>query len=203
MLSAQFLATSLIAALVPGAGVLYTVSTGLAQGKRAGIAAAFGCALGILPHLLAAALGLSLFINLSEQAFSILKFIGVGYLFYLAWRTWRDAGVVEIGSELGERGLFKVVWRAVVLSLTNPKLTIFFLAYLPAFIVKESIPAGQQLLGLSLVFMIVTFFVFSAYAFVAGTARNLLSNPQVARWLERSFAIIFATLAVHIAFVEY
>lgn len=198
MLSPQFLITSLVVVLVPGTGTLYTISTGLARGRRAGVAAAFGCTLGIVPHLLASALGLSAIVNLSAQLFSAVKFAGAGYLLFLAWQMWRDSGTVRLDQERDERGMPQVVWRAIVLNLLNPKLTLFFLAFLPAFI-GDAGSASGQLLELSAVFMGMTFVVFAAYALVAGSARSLLSGPRTMRWMKRSFAIVFAGLAADLA----
>ncbi|MBI5231080.1 MAG: LysE family translocator [Coriobacteriales bacterium] len=202
MLSAQFLITSLVVVLLPGTGTLYTISTGVARGRRAGLAAAFGCTLGIVPHLLASALGLSAIMNLSAQVFGVVKLAGAAYLLFLAWQMWRETGSVDVDRDASERGMAQVAWRAIVLNLLNPKLTIFFLAFLPAFIEKGAGSAGQQLLGLSAVFMAMTFLVFAGYALIAGTARSVLSGPRAMRWMQRSFAVVFAGLAVDLALSE-
>jgi threonine/homoserine/homoserine lactone efflux protein len=202
MLSMQFLVTSLVVVLIPGTGTLYTVSTGVARGRRVGVAAAFGCTLGIVPHLLASALGLSAIMNMGAQVFTVVKFAGAAYMLFLAWQMWRDTGTFDSRRAANERGLLRVAWRGIVLNILNPKLTIFFLAFLPQFIDTGQTSAGQQLIGLSAVFMAMTFAVFAVYAYLAGTARSLLSRPRATRWLQRSFAVVFAGLAVDLALTE-
>lgn len=199
MLSTQFLLTSLVVVLIPGTGTLYTISTGVSNGRRAGIAAAFGCTLGIVPHLMASALGLSAIMNMSAQVFSVVKLAGAAYLLHLAWQIWRDTGTMALGSG-DDRPLRwgQVSWRGVVLNLLNPKLTIFFLAFLPQFIDKEA-SVTPQLLGLSGVFMLMTFVVFAGYALIAGTMRSLLSGERVTMWIKRSFALVFTGLAIDLA----
>lgn len=199
MLSTQFLLTSLVVVLIPGTGTLYTISTGVSNGRRAGIAAAFGCTLGIVPHLIASALGLSAIMNMSAQVFSVVKLAGAAYLLYLAWQMWRDTGTMA--KESGDDHLLRwrqVSWRGVVLNLLNPKLTIFFLAFLPQFIDKEA-SVAPQLLGLSGVFMVMTFVVFACYALIAGTLRSLLSGERATMWIKRSFAFAFTGLAIDLA----
>ncbi|NTW29124.1 MAG: LysE family translocator [Coriobacteriia bacterium] len=199
MFTAQFLLTALVVVLIPGTGALYTISTGIARGSRVGVAAAFGCTIGIVPHLLASALGLSAIINMGAQVFSGVKLAGACYLLYLAWQTWKEAGRFSAQGDTVERGLAEVAWRGVALNLLNPKLTIFFLAFLPNFITPGS-SAMQQLAGLSAVFMVMTFVVFSLYAVIASAARLIFSGTsQAMRWLQRSFAVVFAGLAVELA----
>jgi threonine/homoserine/homoserine lactone efflux protein len=202
MITVQFLLTSLVVVLLPGTGTLYTVSTGIARGRRAGIAAAFGCTLGIVPHLAASALGLSAVMNLGAEVFGAVKLAGAAYLLYLAWQMWRDTGAIDLDGDSAARSATAVVWRAVVLNLLNPKLTIFFLAFLPNFIVGDQTSSGVQLLSLSAVFMAMTFAVFAVYAIAAGTARRVLSGPRVMRWIQRSFAAVFAGLAIDLAVAE-
>lgn len=202
MFSAQFLLTSLVVVLVPGTGALFTISTGVSHGRRAGIAAAFGCTMGIVPHLAASALGLSAIMDMGAQVFGAVKLAGAAYLLYLAWRMWRETGGVDVQRDVAERSTLQTVWRAIVLNLLNPKLTIFFLAFLPQFIVEGSGPAASQLLGLSAVFMLMTFLVFAIYALAAAAARVALSGPRAMRWLQRSFALAFAGLAVDLALSE-
>lgn len=202
MISAQFLVTSLVVVLIPGTGALYTISTGVSRGRRTGIAAAFGCTLGIVPHLATSALGLSAIMNASAELFTYVKLAGAVYLLYLAWQMWKDTGQIQLEQSALERSTAATVWRGIVLNLLNPKLTIFFLAFLPNFIVRGSVPASVQLLWLSVVFMAMTFAVFALYALVAGTIRHVLSGPVVMRWIQRSFAVVFAGLAVDLALRE-
>lgn len=202
MISTQFLVTSLLVVLIPGTGTLYTVSTGISRGRRAAIAAAFGCTLGIVPHLIASALGLSAIMNMGAEVFSAVKLAGAAYLLYLAWQMWKDTGVVGLEGRSADLTASATVWRAIVLNLLNPKLTIFFLAFLPNFISPGAGPAPAQLMTLSTVFMAMTFAVFALYALIAGSARRVLSGPSVMRWIQRSFAVVFAGLAIDLALSE-
>lgn len=201
MFSTQFLLTSLIVVLMPGTGAIYTISTGMAQSWRAGIAAAVGCTLGIVPHLLASALGLSAMMHMSAQVFSVVKYAGSAYLLYLAWQMWRDTGELALKPKSAVSSYTKVAWKGIVLNILNPKLTIFFLAFMPQFIKSGDMSATRQLAGLSAVFMLMTLAVFCLYGLVAGGVRKVFgAMPTAMRWLQRSFAVVFAGLAAELAF---
>jgi threonine/homoserine/homoserine lactone efflux protein len=192
-----FLLTSLVIVATPGTGALYTIATGLARGTRASILAAFACTLGIVPHLLAAVTGLAAILHASGVAFSVIKYAGVVYLLYMAWTTWRDH------TDLAAEGspavpVRRVLVSGVTLNLLNPKLTIFFFAFLPQFV-----PSGDivQMLSLSAVFMAMTFVVFAAYgAFAAAMRDKVLRKPRVMTWLRRVFAGTFVALGARLAF---
>ena len=203
MITLNFLITSVIVVLIPGTGVLYTISTGLTHGKRASLFAALGCTAGIIPHLLATIFGLSALMHTSALAFQVLKYGGVAYLFYLAFATWRDKTTFTVettSSRATATGLFT---KAFLLNILNPKLTIFFLAFLPQFIARNTTAPLQQLLILSGVFMLMTFVVFVLYGFVADVFRRVvIESPRVQAWLRRSFAAAFVGLAVDLALAE-
>ena len=207
MITLEFLITSLVIVLIPGTGVVFTISAGIAQGRRASVYAAIGCTAGIVPHLLATVLGLAAVMHTSALAFAALKYAGVAYLLYLALMTWRDktAFVIEPGSS--PKSAKSLMINAVLLNILNPKLTIFFLAFLPQFVE----PAGElsrpspltQMLVLSAVFMAMTFFVFVAYGFLAHAFRlAVIESPRVQAWLRRSFASAFAALGANLALSE-
>ncbi|HHW08667.1 MAG TPA: LysE family translocator [Firmicutes bacterium] len=203
MFTVHFLLTSLVVVLIPGTGTIYTVSTGLARNWRAGIAAAVGCTLGIVPHLLACALGLSALMHMSATVFSIIKYAGSAYLLYLAWQMWKDTGQVAIGREPAATNYVTVAWKGILLNILNPKLTIFFLAFLPQFITTGHLSALQQLVGLSAVFMLMTLIIFCIYGLIAGSIRTLFeAMPRAMRWMQRSFAVVFAGLAAELALTE-
>src|SRR5215470_5722790 len=163
MLSVEFLVTSLVVVLIPGTGVIYTVSTGLVQGRRASVYAALGCTAGILPHLLATVLGLAALMHASALAFQTLKYAGVAYLLYLAYATWTDQSALAVEAVPSRTTALGLIIKAVLLNLLNPKLTIFFLAFLPQFVdPKAAVSPFSQLLLLSGVFMAMTFAVFVA-----------------------------------------
>ncbi|MFL5803575.1 MAG: LysE family translocator [Roseiflexaceae bacterium] len=203
MITLNFLVTSLIVVLIPGTGVVYTISTGLTLGRRASIFASLGCTAGIVPHLLATILGLSAVMHTSAVAFQALKYAGVAYLFYLAYTTWRNKTAFVVDKTPSKATAGSLVTKAFLLNILNPKLTIFFLAFLPQFIAHD-IPAPLlQLLTLSGVFMAMTFVVFVIYGLLANAFRKaVIESPRVQAWLRRSFAAAFAGLAVNLAFSE-
>ena len=203
MLSAEFLLTSLIIVLIPGTGVIYTVSTGLFHGRASSLAAALGCTAGILPHLLASALGLSFILHTSAVVFQGIKFAGVLYLLYLAWAMWRETGGLTFDSASPRQNALRVAGKAVLLNLLNPKLTIFFFAFLPLFISPDTSSPIAEMLMLSAVFMAITLIIFVLYGILASSVRRYVVNsPSVIMWLRRSFAAAFAGLGVKLALTE-
>ena len=203
MISVEFLLTSLVVVLIPGTGVIFTVSTGIAQGRKASLWAALGCTLGILPHLLATVLGLAAVMHASAMAFQILKIAGVLYLLYIAYATWQDKSAFAITQMAPKVGAMRLVIRAMLLNVLNPKLTIFFLAFLPQFVSPESPSSLNQLLILSGVFMGMTFVVFVVYGLMAHAFRAVvIESSTVQNWLRRSFAATFAGLGVNLAFSD-
>ena len=205
-MSPEFLLTSLIVVLMPGTGVIYTLSAGLFQGRLASIAAAFGCTAGILPHMAASMLGLAALLHASALAFQAVKLAGVAYLLYLAWQLWRAGPppVAEAGT--GERipgGLARVAVRGFLINILNPKLSIFFLAFLPQFTPAAAADPLWVMTSHSAVFMAMTFVVFVLYGLFAALARErMMSSPKAMRWLQRAFAGLFAALGVRLALME-
>jgi threonine/homoserine/homoserine lactone efflux protein len=198
-----FLLTSLIVVATPGIGVLYTVSTGLSRGSRAALIAACGCTLGILPHLSAAIVGLSAVLHTSTLAFQALKYLGVAYLLFLAWKTFREHGALAVDPQGEARGARQIIVRAVVVNLLNPKLSLFFFAFLPQFVSARDSGATQRMLVLSAVFMIMTLVVFAIYGILAAQVRrHVTSRPSVMAWIRRTFAISFLGLAAKLALAE-
>jgi threonine/homoserine/homoserine lactone efflux protein len=202
-MSIDFLIVSFIVVASPGTGVLFTLAAALARGSRAGVVAAFGCTLGIVPHMAAAILGLSALLRASEVAFQTFKYLGVAYLLYLAWSVLRERGALKVETEAVSRPAVQVVVTAVLINLLNPKLSIFFVAFLPQFLsVHESQPL-TRLVELSVVFMLMTFAVFVAYAMFATLVRNhVVSRPGVMRWIRRSFAGAFVVLGAKLALTD-
>ena len=203
MLTAEFLLTSLIVVLIPGTGVIFTVSIGLMRGRRASLYASFGCTLGIVPHLLATILGLAVIMHTSAIAFQVLKYAGVAYLLYLAVATWRDRSAFSVQEVKRSGNDASLVLKGFLLNILNPKLTIFFLAFLPQFVTADSQSSLGQLLGLSAVFMAMTIVVFIIYGQLAYVFRvAVIESPKVQNWLRRSFATAFAGLGLQLAFTE-
>ncbi|WP_339468901.1 MULTISPECIES: LysE family translocator [unclassified Pseudomonas] len=203
MLSLNFLITCLIVVLIPGTGVIFTVSTGLTAGKRASVFAALGCTAGIIPHLLASILGLSALLHTSALAFDTLKYAGVAYLLYVAYATWRDRSAFAVSDTPALSSARTLMLRGLLMNILNPKLTIFFLAFLPQFVTPGSTAPAQQMLVLSAVFMAMTFAVFVMYGLLANVFRRaVIESPRVQNWLRRSFAAAFAGLGLNLAFAQ-
>ncbi|MGB3683424.1 MAG: LysE family translocator [Rubrobacteraceae bacterium] len=203
MFSVEFLVTSLIVVLLPGTGVIFTVSTGLTGGRRSSIFAALGCTAGIVPHLVASVFGLAAILHASSVAFQTLKYLGVVYLAYLAWMMWRESGVLEFDNAQRDRGVLKTTVTAFLINILNPKLSIFFLAFLPQFVPKDAASPVSYMLLLSVVFMVMTLAVFVGYGLFANFVRNYVSgSPRMVRWTQRVFSGIFVAMGVKLATVE-
>ena len=203
-MSIEFFITTLIVVLLPGTGVIYTLAAGLTQGARAAVLAAAGCTLGIVPHVVASIAGLAALLHASALAFQTLKYLGVIYLFYMAWQMWRDTGALNIDGVKAEslpvQSGRKIISAGVLLNLLNPKLTLFFLAFMPQFIDSAAPDASLQALSLAGVFMALTFLVFALYGLLAAQARDhVISRPRVLRVVKRSFASMFALMGLRLA----
>jgi threonine/homoserine/homoserine lactone efflux protein len=186
----------------PGTGVLYTLAAGLARGARASVVAAFGCTLGIVPHMLAAITGLAALLHTSAVAFQTLKYLGVAYLLYMAWTTLRDRGPLTV-DESAPPSSRKVIVSGVLINLLNPKLTIFFFAFLPQFVSTKAAHASLEMVELSAVFMLVTFVIFAIYGvFAAAVREHVISRPRVLTWMRRVFGGAFVALAGRLAFTQ-
>jgi threonine/homoserine/homoserine lactone efflux protein len=182
--------------------VLYTLAAGLSRGARASVIAAIGCTLGILPHMVAAITGLAALLHTSALAFEVLKYLGVAYLLFLAWRTLRDKDALSV-EEAAPIAPMKVITSGILINILNPKLTIFFFAFLPQFVSATEPAASLRMLELSAVFMLVTFAVFVAYGIFAASIRShVISRPRVLTWMRRTFAGTFAVLAGRLALAD-
>lgn len=204
-MSLDYLIISLIVVATPGTGVVYTIAAGLGRGSRASVIAAFGCTLGIVPHMLAAITGLAALLHASALAFEIVKYAGVAYLLYMAWATWRERGAMSFSAQANgtSRSGWQITLEAVLVNILNPKLSIFFLAFLPQFIVANDPAPLGSMLTLSAIFMAMTFAVFAVYGLFAAAMRDhVLTRPRVMLWLRRTFAAAFVGLGVKLAISE-
>lgn len=202
-MSVEFLLTSIVVILLPGTGVLYTLANGLGHGLRASIIAAFGCTLGIVPHVLASVVGLAAILHTSALAFQVVKFLGVAYLFYMAWQIMRDGGTLDVKEEQRSVSAWQIVRSGILINTLNPKLSLFFLAFLPQFIPATTTNPTVLMLGLAATFMLLTFVVFVAYGACAAVARDqVISRPAVMVWMRRSFAATFGLLGIRLAIAE-
>lgn len=196
----EFLLTSLVVVLLPGIGVIYTLAVGLGRGFKASVAASFGCTLGIVPAALASIIGLAALLHTSALAFQAIKFLGVAYLFYMAWKILKDDTVMEVSENKERVGYLRIATTGTLLNVLNPKLSLFFLAFLPQFISPDAKNATASLVWLAIVFMIMTFLVFVIYGAFASYARDyIIQRPKVMTWIKRSFAGTFGFLGAKLA----
>ena len=199
----EFWATALVVAASPGTGVLYTLAAGLAHGRRASLIAAFGCTLGIVPHVAAALTGLAALMHASALAFATLKYAGVAYLLFMAWRMLADRDALSLASQTTARTARAVIGEAVLINLLNPKLTIFFVAFLPQFVAPGDAHAVATMTGLSGAFMAVTFAVFALYGLAAASVRRTaLARPRLVDAMRRLLAGAFLLLGLRLALAE-
>ncbi|MFF8597163.1 LysE family translocator [Streptomyces sp. NPDC015220] len=201
-MSIQFLITSFIIVVSPGTGALYTIATGLSRGFRQSVVAAFGCTLGIVPHLAAAIAGLAAILHTSAVVFATFKYAGVAYLLYMAWNTLREQGTLKVEDrhENTSTSAARITGTAILINFLNPKLSIFFLAFLPQFVPADSKNSLPQMLELSAVFMAMTFVVFAIYGgFAAAVRDHVISRPKVLAWMRRTFAAAFVGIGIQLA----
>ncbi len=203
MLITEFLITSFIVVLIPGTGVLYTVSTGLTKGWKASIFAALGCTVGIIPHLVASVFGLAAILHTSAVAFQLLKILGVLYLIYLAWGMWKESGSLQFENSYREQRYTKIALRAVIINILNPKLSIFFLAFLPQFVPSSATSPVSYMLLLSAIFMLMTLIIFIGYGILANQVRHYVSqSPKMVRGIQRLFSGLFVVMGFKLAMME-
>lgn len=202
-MSLEFLLTTLIIVASPGTGVIYTLAAGLSRGGRASVLAAFACTLGIVPHLIAAMMGLAALLHTSALAYNLVKYAGVAYLLWMAWQTLREDGALKVEAGPDGRSSWRVIVDGIAINVLNPKLSIFFVAFLPQFI-----PAGEaaplaRMLELSAVFMAMTFVIFAIYGLFAAAMRDhVISRPAIMAWMRRAFAGAFVALGARLALQE-
>lgn len=203
-MSLEFLLTSLIVVLLPGTGVIYTLAIGLGRGFKASIAAAFGCTVGIVPAAFASIVGLAAVLHASSMAFQAVKYLGVLYLFYMAWSILREGGALSVSEEKSPDNYFQIAVNGTMLNILNPKLSLFFLAFLPQFVPAASLNATGSLIALASVFMLMTFVVFVIYGASASLTRDyVISRPAVLLWMRRLFAGTFGFLGLRLALSEH
>jgi len=203
MMNLDFLVTTLIIVVSPGTGVLYTLAAGLSRGGQASVVAAFGCTLGIVPHMAAAIMGLAALLHTSALAFEIFKYVGVAYLLCMAWSTLKERGPLKVEGEMAQKSPRQVIVHAILINILNPKLSIFFFAFLPQFVSAEEARPLLRMSELSAVFMLITFVVFVGYGlFAAAVREHVISRPRVLTWMRRAFAGAFAALGAKLAFAD-
>lgn len=201
--STEYLITSLVVVLLPGTGVIYTLAIGIGRGWLASVAAAFGCTLGIVPAALASVIGLSAILHTSALLYQGMKLLGVLYLFYMAWSMLRDDSLLDVKPSAERNSLWRIAINGALLNVLNPKLSLFFLAFLPQFVSSGSRDTTLELVGLASIFMSLTFVVFVGYGACAALARDhVISRPRVMSWIKRSLAASFGVLGLKLALSE-
>lgn len=199
MPSIEFLLTALVVCLLPGTGVIYTLAVGLGRGLRPSLAAALGCTFGIVPAALASIVGLAALLHTSALAFQIVKYAGVAYLLYMAFAMLRAGGALDVSENRGKESLVRIAVTGTLINVLNPKLSLFFLAFLPQFVPADTAAPTLALVSLAAVFMAMTFVVFAIYGACASLARDyVIARPKVMTWLRRSFAAAFALLGLRL-----
>ena len=203
-MSVEFLLTSLVVVLIPGTGVVYTVSSSIGGGRRRGLIAAVGCTLGIVPHMLAAMLGLSGVMQAGSVAFEAVRWAGVGYLVFMGFSMIREAGAAALdGGDAPVERASRIVRRGILLNVLNPKLTLFFFAFLPQFLEAPPGLFDVRLIGLGGVFMLMTLAVSALYALASAAARDLiLAAPAARRWVERALGTFLIAFAARLALTD-
>ena len=202
-MSIEFLITTLIIVASPGTGAIYTIAAGLSRGSKASLLAAFACTLGIVPHLVAAMMGLAALLHTSAIAYNLVKYAGVAYLLYMAWQTLRENGALKVESRTDSRSNLRIVIDGVLVNILNPKLSIFFVAFLPQFIVAGEPAPLLRMVELSAVFMAMTFVIFAIYGLFAAAMRDhVVGRPAVMAWMRRTFAAAFVALGARLALTE-
>jgi threonine/homoserine/homoserine lactone efflux protein len=199
-MSLEFLLTSTVVVLLPGTGVIYMIAIGLGRGWRASIFAAIGCTIGILPAALAGVLGLSAVLHTSAIAFQVIKYLGVAYLFFMAWNMLRDGSTLSVTADQKPVSMFRTALNGTMLNILNPKLSFFFMAFLPQFLTHGTESHTREMLILAAVFMALTMIIFVAYGICASLARHyVISRPRVMLWFRRTFAATFTFLGMRLA----
>ncbi len=202
-MTTEFLITSLVVILLPGTGVIYTLALGISGGFRAGLLAAFGCTLGIIPHILASVVGLAAVLHASALAFEVLRYVGVAYLLFIAWSLLKDSSALDLGPDQPAERAPRIVRKGILTNIFNPKLSLFFLAFLPQFVPAQAPDVTARMLVLGAVFMIMTFLVFALYAaLAAGLRQQVLSRPKIMVWTQRSFAAALGLMGLRLALAD-
>lgn len=197
----SFFAAALLLALSPGPDNLFVLMQTAAGGRRTGFAVIAGLMLGVLLHTLAVALGLAAVLAASATAFTALRWLGAAYLLYLAWGAWHAPAALQAhtGTAAAATPLPRLVLRGLVMNLTNPKVLLFFLAFLPQFVRPEQGPVATQIMWLGLLFVLAATLVFGAVALAADALRaRLAQSARAQRGLNRAAALVFAGLAARL-----
>jgi threonine/homoserine/homoserine lactone efflux protein len=195
-----FLGASLLLTVAPGPDNTFVVAQGISRGRRAAVITALGMCSGVSVHTTAAALGISALLYASGTAFAVLKWLGAAYLLHLAWKALREGDLALPQADAADLPPWRLFRRGFFMNVVNPKVGLFFLAFLPQFVSPGAGSPAFQMFALGLLFMAQGVAVFVAIAFLAGTVGDTLrKRPRLSRWFNRLTAGVLATLAVRLA----
>ena len=195
-----FLITSLIIILIPGTGVIYTVSLGMTEGRKKSVFAALGCTAGIVPHLCTSIALSSLLMQMNDTVFTAIRYTGVLYLVYLGVGMVFSKGNVQFSEAKAESHTPGIVKGGILINLLNPKLTLFFFSFLPQYVSSGHKNYMVKSFLLGILFMTLTFIVFAGYGLLAGTAKKwLCQSPKRISFLQKCFGVTFIVFAVKLA----
>lgn len=195
-----FVAASAALTIFPGPDIIFVLTQSISQGKKAGIVTASGLCTGVLVHTTAAALGISALVYKSALAFEIVKYAGAAYLLYLAWHTLKESGELVSSSPVKETDVFALYKRGIFMNVLNPKVALFFLAFLPQFVNIESENVPLQMIFLGIIFMVQAWLIFSTISIFAGTiGENIIHEPGIGKYINWGKAGIFTVIGVKLA----
>lgn len=199
----MFILTSIILALAPGPDNLYVISQSVLYGARTGLMITLGLCSGLIVHITAVMLGLATWLSTSPMTFVWLKLIGAGYLLYLAWRALRAPVITDFTGTDKLQTSLSLIRTGFLMNVSNPKVALFFLAFLPQFIDTSGLSVSWQILILGVIFMLTALLVFSAMAyFAASMGQRLMVSSQAQRILQSITAVIFFLLAARLLFYQ-
>jgi len=195
-----FITVSMMLTLLPGPDILFVITQSISQGRKAGIATALGLCSGVTVHTLAAAFGISAILQQSAVVFQIVKYAGACYLLYLAWQAVREGKTALAAESVPKQSLSSLYKRGILMNVLNPKVSLFFLAFLPQFVTPEAGNTSLQMIFLGFVFMIQSVLIFTVVAVFSGSfGRKLFDNPRVSRYVNIFKASLFAIIGIRLA----
>lgn len=200
----SFLGASIILSLMPGPDNIFVLTESLTKGWKNGVAISIGLSFGVLIHTFAAATGLSIIIQKSAIVFSVIKYLGAVYLFYLAYQTFKEKESmpnVKLSSvNIHKQTFFPLVKKGFLMNILNPKVSLFFIAFLPQFISKNGINITAQMIVLGIIFMIQSLIVFGIISILSGKLTKHINHPnfwKIAKWSKISvLSLLGITLAL-------
>ena len=192
-----FFFATLLVVIAPGPGMLFVISRSIAGGRKAGIVSALGASAGIAVHILAAGFGLSLILIATETGFRIMKWVGGIYLIFLAWKAFTHRQALTLESGKDDTGHTSVFWQGLLVNALNPKVALFFIAFIPQFVNPASGSVSVQMMVLGTIFMVLTVIIFSAYGISAAIIRRwLIERPRVNRLIDWATGSLFVFLGI-------